>query len=59
MKTPDKPLSSKRKGRDKAEESAPGGTPMARFRALAGKVMTVPREDVIAAEKREKKKKKP
>lgn len=58
MKTREKPLSSKAKGQDKAEESAPGETPMARFRALAKKVTAVPRAEVIAAEKREKKKKK-
>lgn len=56
MKTPGPPRSSK--GRDKAEESAPKGkTPMARFRAVAASVVRVPRDDVLAAEEKQKRKK--
>lgn len=49
-----RPLSSSENGPDKGEESAPGDTPMARFRSLTQNVLAVPVEKVRAAEERVK-----
>lgn len=59
MPTRGKPPSSKGQGKDEVKESAPGKSPMARFRAATIKVLNVSADAVKAEEKRLRERKKP